>query len=234
MKRALPNYVTFPLVSAVVGTLIFAFVPIIGVALLLPFLPLVELYNNFIPGNFTETSDHVEIGSAWIILKTPQAWMFYASFFFLVGLAVERLHRVTKGKMVPFIVSLVVVYALAASLQSSVSERDYNQERLEAVTATEVVFQCSEFSSLKVSAEGLVTRFTQSGTARSQSFLGHVDFASSTFSARKSGYMKNESSQEIFERLKTDLSSCLNSNEDAISDLYEIDLSHFFREEAIQ
>jgi hypothetical protein len=85
MKSNIPTYVSYPILGSVIGLILFQ-IPLLGVLLFLPLLPLAGLYDVIIPGEFGSTGQHVEIGFAWIIFKTWQAWLFYGSFFFLVGL----------------------------------------------------------------------------------------------------------------------------------------------------
>jgi hypothetical protein len=60
--------------------------PFISAFMFLPLIPFAMVYDALIPGEFSATGTHVEIGFAWITLITWQAWVFYGSFFFLVGL----------------------------------------------------------------------------------------------------------------------------------------------------
>jgi predicted histidine transporter YuiF (NhaC family) len=85
LRSKVPTYIFYPILATLIGLLLLI-IPFIGVFLLLPLLSFVQLYDALIPGEFTETGHHVEVGFAWIGLKTWQAWLFYGSFFFQVGL----------------------------------------------------------------------------------------------------------------------------------------------------
>jgi len=80
-KMPLFKYIIRGLIfGAIMGPIIFM-TPIIGPLLSLPLLPLIEVYDSVIPGEFISSGQHVEIGFLWISLKTVESFLFYASFF---------------------------------------------------------------------------------------------------------------------------------------------------------
>lgn len=100
MRKNVPEYIYYPIFSTILGLLLMN-VPVISVLLLLPIMPLAHGYDWLIPGYFLETGTHVEVGFLWIFLKTPEAWFFYGSFFFLLGLGVGSFlycYKVSKLK----------------------------------------------------------------------------------------------------------------------------------------
>lgn len=93
--KALPLYTKIPLIAVVVGPVVVS-IPLVGVLILLGIMDIVQFYDGLLPGEFLMTGTHVEVGFLWIILKTPQAWLFYGSLFFLLSLPVALLAYVVK------------------------------------------------------------------------------------------------------------------------------------------
>ena len=87
LKSKIPTYISYPIFGSIIGLVLFQ-IPLLGVLLFLPLIPLAELYDAIIPGEFGSTGQYVEIGFAWIIFKTWHAWLFYGSFFFIIGLVI--------------------------------------------------------------------------------------------------------------------------------------------------
>ena len=83
LKTNLPIYISTPLIFTLVSLFLFTLIPVIGALLFLPLIPFANVYDSVIPGDFSKSGVHVEIGFAWITLKTWQAWLFYGSFFFM-------------------------------------------------------------------------------------------------------------------------------------------------------
>lgn len=220
MNTRLPDYISYPIFGAIVGTFLFV-IPFLGPLLFLPLISLSELYDYLIPGNFGETGVHVEVGFAWIGLKTVWAWLFYSSFFFIVGLVVGVLKHATKGKKLWFIVSLIGILAMASLLQSFINKSKVEQELVALVTPTETLFVCDEWSSMEVK-DGGVIKFEDDGTFLTNALVGYIDVDTNSFTFREFGYVNSENPSKVIEQYKNDLNYCLNVNGYSISDLYTI------------
>ncbi len=110
------DFVIFPILGATLGTTVFI-VPVIGAFMFIPLMPLVNLYDYIIPGSFMETGEHVDIGFAWISIKTVSAWAFYISFFFFVGFFVGlfkyfRARSNLKAFFAGSVIFLIIAYGL--------------------------------------------------------------------------------------------------------------------------
>jgi hypothetical protein len=232
MNIKLPEYVLYPILGSIGGTLLFV-IPVIGPLLFLPLIAFSELYDLIIPGDFSKTGEHVEVWFAGIGLKTIWAWLFYASFFFIIGLIVGLLKHLTKGKLSHFFLSLLLLAFLVHSLAGYLEQSESKQELIKYTTPTETVFVCNEFSSLNVDEDGTVWKFEDDGVFRTDSREGSIDFTSNTFLSVDLFYDKNEHTIKLLEQLKKDLDFCLNINGESIGDLYTIKISDRFFQESI-
>lgn len=63
-------------------------IPFVGMFVTLPFAHLLPLYEKLFSGNFSSDGEHIEFAFASIVLKTDEAWLFYCSFFFIIGMII--------------------------------------------------------------------------------------------------------------------------------------------------
>jgi hypothetical protein len=95
-KVKIKPYVYYPIMWGILGPFVITF-PFLGTLILLPLTPLTKALNSLVPGNFISTGPHVEIGFAWIVLKSPASYFFYTTVIifagFIVGLIVHLIGK---------------------------------------------------------------------------------------------------------------------------------------------
>ena len=87
-------YFTYSIAAALALPMLIT-IPFIGMFILLPFSHLIPFYEKVFSGNFSSTGEHVEFGFAWLELKSDEAWLFYGSFFFVIGMIITLLKFVS-------------------------------------------------------------------------------------------------------------------------------------------
>ncbi|KKT77714.1 MAG: hypothetical protein UW75_C0056G0004 [Parcubacteria group bacterium GW2011_GWF2_44_8] len=80
-------YFTYSIAAALALPMLIT-VPFIGMFVTLPFAHLLPLYEKLFSGNFSSDGEHIEFAFASIELKTDEAWFFYGSFFFVIGMII--------------------------------------------------------------------------------------------------------------------------------------------------
>jgi hypothetical protein len=109
MNKSMPLEVLYPILFTFVGTFLLSPFYII-------FFPLFIAYNWFVPGQFLESGYHVDLFFPGIIINSIEAWFFFGSFFFLLGLAVgtfKYCSRASKQKLWLRAVVIILVLAIA-------------------------------------------------------------------------------------------------------------------------
>lgn len=207
--------VLIPIIGAICGVIILI-IPIIGPLIFLPLMYLAGLYDYIIPGEFIKNSNHVDFGLLWITLKTWQAWIFYTSLFFFIGIIITIIKNLTRGRITLFLISLLLVFGLLFWLSGLIRSHEKKQELLKFITPTETLFACDNYSSFNVKEDGSVWKFEQDKIGKSQKLVGYVDFDSNNF------IFYSEQAEEYSQ----DLNSCLNITGDSIANIYNIEIKN--------
>jgi hypothetical protein len=87
LHAKLPAYTAIPILLPAVA-MTFLQIPFIGGLLMWPLFPIAEWFDLLVPGDFTVTGEHAKVDMqvySTIRLFTWQAWLFYISFFSLLG-----------------------------------------------------------------------------------------------------------------------------------------------------
>jgi len=89
MSYQIPDYISFPLISAIAGP-ISLLVPFLGSIAMLLIGPLATLLHHALPPELVQVGVDVDLRFMWVLigLNTPAAWIFFGSAFFLYGLIV--------------------------------------------------------------------------------------------------------------------------------------------------
>jgi hypothetical protein len=217
MNKDLNDYLTYPILFAIVGPLIFI-TPLFGVIMFLPIMGLSDLYDLIIPGNFSETGIHVEIGFASIIFKTTSAWLFYISFFFFLGIIVASLKKFFSKENFEFSRYIPLRYALVTTVGLSlislilVSTFEILLENIKFTTPSQTNFVCDKENSVEILPGGKISFKMKKDDLTISTYVANVNEELKTFTF--------EFFIEDQERYREKLQSCINKDGKSVLDLY--------------
>lgn len=223
MKNNFPEYLSFALMSVVGGvggTFLQAVIPFIGGLVLLPFLPILGVYNYLIPGNFLDSGEHFSFDFASFFPISVQGWIFIISFFFIVGFIVGILKQITGDRKKLFYSCLIITYILLITLYISIDEKNREREMNKLITPTEVIFKCNELSSLALEQDGTLIKYEKTNTSLRKTIQGTVNLKSKNIIPYRNS--KDKYYVEAVKELKNDLSTCRNISGATLADSYVV------------
>jgi hypothetical protein len=218
----LPPFLKRSLILACIGVLLVLF-PVIQWAVLLPLQGLLDLYDVILPGESLLSSPHVQVHFLGLFPTSPQAFLFFWSFFFFTSLLMHGISYLLSKSRVRLIIALsrvlAVLIVVGASLAIFSIRADLKREADWAAldVPTETHFVCSLRLSLRVFPDGEVYRYEVLSNVPSRSLIGEIDEESSKFTwTRHTNSFAEETKAEIMSSFK----GCKNVNSATFFDLY--------------
>lgn len=225
LKSEVPDYITYPLVAAIVGPILAA-LPIVGMFLLMPLIGFFELFDLIFPGDFNESGKHID----WAVgmnPKTTLAWVFVSSFFFLCGfiLALLKSLAVRFGSKTPLTIACVGMFMVSWALVFVSDFLWTYQTKVRLQTPSETVFVCSKDTAIVIHADNetkadvwLEELKSYGGLSSRQ--LGTINYEKKSFMWPSWGLEKNDYTINQTNETLNKLRSCKNHENQAILDIY--------------